>query len=74
MKVESCRMNIGLDLRPSLFRPTGVGSYVLALAQRLPGLAPDDRFFYFSASFKDRYPEREWPPNVKMVPSTTFGS
>ena len=61
-------MNIGLDLRPSLVRPTGVGSYVLALAQRLPRLAPEHRFFYFSASFKDRYPERDWPEMVTDVP------
>jgi glycosyltransferase involved in cell wall biosynthesis len=60
-------MNIGLDLRPSLVRPTGVGSYVLALARRLPLLAPEHHFFYFSASLKDRYPDRDWPSNVKLV-------
>ncbi len=59
-------MNYGLDLRPSLSRPTGVGSYVLALAERLPGLAPDDRFYYFSSSWSERYPERKWPPNVTL--------
>ena len=59
-------MNYGLDLRPSLSRPTGVGSYVLALAERLPGLAPDDHFYYFSSSWGERYPEREWPPNVTL--------
>ena len=60
-------MNFGLDLRPSLSKPTGVGSYVLALAQRLPELAPDDRFYFFSASLKERYPHRTWPPNVVLV-------
>jgi alpha-1,3-rhamnosyl/mannosyltransferase len=60
-------MNFGLDLRPSLSRPTGVGAYVLSLARRLPGLAPEDRFFFFSASLKDRYPRREWPANVRIV-------
>jgi glycosyltransferase involved in cell wall biosynthesis len=60
-------MNVALDLRPSLSRPTGVGAYVLALAQRLPQLAPHDRFFFFSASFKERYPPREWPQNVTLV-------
>ena len=60
-------MNFGLDLRPSLSKPTGVGSYVLALARRLPALAPDDRFFYFSASLKERYPRLDWPSNVKLV-------
>jgi glycosyltransferase involved in cell wall biosynthesis len=60
-------MNIGLDLRPSLSKPTGVGSYVLALARRLPALAPEMRFFFFSASLKERYPQREWPTNVTLV-------
>jgi glycosyltransferase involved in cell wall biosynthesis len=60
-------MNVGLDLRPSLARPTGVGAYVLSLAQRVPELAPDDRFFFFSASLKSRYPRRTWPDNVAMV-------
>jgi len=60
-------MNIALDLRPSLVRPTGVGSYILSLAQRLPGLAPDDRFYFFSASMKDRYPARDWPRNAVLV-------
>lgn len=60
-------MNIAFDLRPSLLRPTGVGSYVLALATRLPALASEHRFFYFSASLRDRYPTRTWPENVKLV-------
>ena len=60
-------MNIGLDLRPSLSKPTGVGSYVLALARRLPQLAPDLHFYFFSASLKERYPHREWPQNVTLI-------
>src|SRR5688572_158923 len=60
-------MNFGLDVRPSLARPTGVGSYVMALAQRLPQQAPGDRFFYFSASLKDRHPRVDWPGNVTLV-------
>jgi glycosyltransferase involved in cell wall biosynthesis len=60
-------MNFGLDLRPSLSRPTGVGTYVLGLIERLPSLAPDDRFCFFSASMKERYPERSWPANVRLV-------
>ena len=60
-------MEFGLDIRPSLSRPTGVGTYVLGLAERLPALAPDDRFTYFSASFKERYPTRDWGPNVRLV-------
>jgi glycosyltransferase involved in cell wall biosynthesis len=60
-------MDFGLDVRPTLSRPTGVGTYVLALAERLPGLAPDDRFHFFSASIKERYPARAWAPNVRLV-------
>ncbi len=59
--------SFGLDLRPALKRPTGVGAYVLALARRLPDLAPDDRFYYFSASLRDRYPASEWPKNVTLA-------
>ena len=57
-------MEFGLDVRPSLSRPTGVGTYVLGLLDRLPALAPDDRFTYFSASFRERYPPRAWLPNA----------
>ena len=60
-------MNFGLDLRPSLRLSTGAGAYVLALAERLPVLAPEDRFFLFSASLKDRYPVRSWPSNARLV-------
>src|SRR2546428_10032124 len=60
-------MNIGIDVRPSLVRPTGVGAYVLGLIQRLPSSAPDHHFYYFSASLRDRYPIRAWPPNVTLV-------
>jgi glycosyltransferase involved in cell wall biosynthesis len=60
-------MDFGLDVRPSLSRPTGVGTYVLGLADRLPPLAPQDRFHFFSASVKERYPPRSWPPNVRLV-------
>ena len=65
--IRPTRMNFGLDLRPSLARPTGVGAYVMALAHRLPALAPQDRFFLFSASVRNRYPERTWPANAKLV-------
>jgi len=60
-------MKFGLDVRPSLSRPTGVGHYVLNLADRLPRLASEDRFFYFSASMRERYGARPWPANVTLV-------
>jgi glycosyltransferase involved in cell wall biosynthesis len=61
------QMNVGLDLRPGLSRPTGVGSYVLALAHRLPIAAPADRFYFFSASLRERYPATSWPSNARLV-------
>jgi len=60
-------MHFGLDVRPSLSRPTGVGTYVLGLLERLPRLAPEDRFTFFSASLKERYPPGNWPGNVRLV-------
>jgi glycosyltransferase involved in cell wall biosynthesis len=60
-------MHFGLDVRPSLKNPTGVGTYVLGLLEHLPSQAPDDRFTFFSASAKERYPSREWPANVRLV-------
>ncbi len=60
-------MDFGLDVRPSLSRPTGVGIYLLGLLDHLPRLASQDRFTYFSASMKERYPVRNWPPNVRLV-------
>jgi glycosyltransferase involved in cell wall biosynthesis len=60
-------MHIGLDVRPSLSRPTGVGTYVRGLLQTLPRQAPGERFTYFSASVRDRYPETQWPANVHLV-------
>jgi glycosyltransferase involved in cell wall biosynthesis len=60
-------MNFAIDLRPSLVHPTGVGAYILALARRLPDLAPDDRFYFFSASLKDRYKDCAWPKNATLV-------
>jgi len=60
-------MHIGLDLRPALKRPTGVGSYVRALALRLPRDGPQHRFFFFSASLRDRFAESDWPQNVSLT-------
>jgi glycosyltransferase involved in cell wall biosynthesis len=60
-------MNVGLDLRPGLSKPTGVGAYVLSLARRLPAAAPSDHFYFFSASLRDRYPATTWPANVTLV-------
>jgi len=60
-------VRIGLDLRPALSRPTGVGRYVQALASRLPSSFPDDEFLFFSASLRDRLPVGSGPANVRRV-------
>jgi glycosyltransferase involved in cell wall biosynthesis len=60
-------MNFALDLRSALVRPTGVGSYARALAERLPSLAPADHFLFFTASLRDRPSPAPWPENVRVV-------
>lgn len=60
-------MHFGLDVRPSLSRPTGVGTYVLGLADHLPRLAAEHRFSFFSASLRERYPRRAFAENVRLV-------
>jgi glycosyltransferase involved in cell wall biosynthesis len=60
-------VRIGLDLRPALSRPTGVGSYVQALAERLPSVSRDDELFFFSASWRERFPAHHRAPNVHLV-------
>src|SRR5262249_60889604 len=60
-------MNFGLDLRPSLVRSTGAGGYIGSPAERLAAQAPADRFYFFSASLRDRYPAEPWPANATLV-------
>jgi glycosyltransferase involved in cell wall biosynthesis len=59
-------MTVGFDLRPALRKPTGVGGYAMALAERMPALAPSDRFVFFSASLRDRFAGRAWPRNARL--------
>lgn len=60
-------MQIALDVRPALSKPTGVGMYVAALAARLPRLAPEWSFTLFSSSFRERYAPAGLPPNASPV-------
>jgi glycosyltransferase involved in cell wall biosynthesis len=60
-------MNIGLDLRPALSKPTGVGCYALFLARQLPVVSPDMSFCFFSASLRQRFPAMSWPQNARLV-------
>jgi glycosyltransferase involved in cell wall biosynthesis len=59
-------MTVGFDLRPALRKPTGVGAYAMALAERMPMLARSDRFVFFSASLRDRFAGRAWPSNASL--------
>jgi glycosyltransferase involved in cell wall biosynthesis len=59
-------MVIGFDLRPALRSPTGVGAYAMALADRMPSLAPAHRFLFFSASLRDRFASHTWPSNARL--------
>ena len=60
-------MNFGLDLRPSLSRPTGVGTYVLGLADRLPGARPRRPLPLLLGVAQGALPDRDWPRNVHLV-------
>ncbi len=60
-------MEIGIDVRPALSRPTGVGGYVLALARRIPSLAPAHRFVLFTASLRERWPHGSPASNARVA-------
>ena len=41
-------MRVGLDCRYIRERPSGIGTYVQALVDRLPALGPSDRFVFWA--------------------------
>ncbi len=41
-------MKVALDARYVREKPSGIGAYVRALVERLPGLAPQDHFFFWA--------------------------
>lgn len=49
-------MKIGVDIRPLLSKPTGVGMWLRSLLESLKGRSKH-RFIYFSSSLKDALPE-----------------
>ncbi|MFP4082732.1 MAG: glycosyltransferase family 4 protein [Candidatus Aminicenantes bacterium] len=55
-------MRIGLDVRPFLKKPTGVGIYFKNLLFSLSRLDHVNEYYLFSASFKDRFPSSKIPP------------
>jgi len=46
-------MKIGIDIRPLLLRPAGVGMWLLSLLESINGKS-NHSFVYFSASFKGK--------------------
>ena len=68
-------MNICIDMRPSLSRPTGVGVYLNNLVKALIEIDSKNVYHLFSSSWKDRFEEpfngknvfihdRRWPVRV----------
>ncbi len=49
-------MKVGVDLRPVLSRPTGVGIWLFHLLKALKGKRENLSFVYFSCSLKERFP------------------
>lgn len=46
--LPSASLRIAIDARYVREKPSGIGAYVQALADRLPGLAPNDHFFFWA--------------------------
>ena len=70
--------SLPFDLRRDIVPVCGLVAYPMVLvahpsapaktvAELIAQLAPDDRFHFFSASLKDRYPRLEWPGNARLV-------
>jgi len=55
-------MRIGLDIRPFLKQATGVGVYYKNLLFSLAEMDHENRYFLFSSSLKDRFPQSMLPP------------
>jgi glycosyltransferase involved in cell wall biosynthesis len=59
-------MNIAIDMRPALSRPTGVGVYLLNLVSALLRIDESNQYFLFSSSWKERYPRTIYGSNVQI--------
>lgn len=60
-------MNICIDMRPALSRPTGVGTYLQNLVGALAELDRQNQYYLFSSSWKERYPSDSYPANFRIV-------
>ncbi len=59
-------MNICIDMRPALSRPTGVGTYLQNLVHALAEIDQQNEYHLFSSSWKERYPPVSYAPNIKI--------
>ena len=59
-------MNICIDMRPALSRPTGVGTYLQNLVRALSEIDDQNEYFLFSSSWKERYNPVEYPSHFKI--------
>jgi glycosyltransferase involved in cell wall biosynthesis len=59
-------MNICIDMRPALSRPTGVGTYLQNLVRALSEIDQQNEYLLFSSSWKERYKPIDYPPHFKI--------
>lgn len=59
-------MNICIDMRPALSRPTGVGTYLQNLVRALSEIDQENEYFLFSSSWKERYNPIDYPPHFEI--------
>ncbi len=59
-------LNICIDMRPALSRPTGVGIYLLNLLNGLIELDTENQYHLFSSSWKERFRDIAAAPNFHI--------
>ena len=60
-------MNICIDMRPALSRPTGVGVYLKNMVRNLALLDEGNHYLLFSSSWKERFPRTVHGKNFEVV-------
>jgi glycosyltransferase involved in cell wall biosynthesis len=59
-------MNICIDVRPALSKPTGVGVYVENIVAALAEIDHQNTYHLFSSSWKERFPSRIFGSNFRL--------
>jgi hypothetical protein len=62
-------MNICIDMRPALSRPTGVGVYLQNLVAALSEIDAENQYHLFSSSWKERSKVAGSRSELRMEPS-----